>query len=85
MGGMSQGAMDGGVTMYRMYRMYGQVIAPSITCTSTIHGGRMSQGARDGGARMYRKYGQAFTHTPIFNHNIFYTYKHFSVIRIYTY
>jgi len=73
---------DGGVTMYRMG---GQVIAPSIICTSTIHGGRMSQGAKDGGARMLRMCRQAFIHTPRFNHNIFYTYKHFSVIRIYTY
>jgi hypothetical protein len=44
--GIAQRAKDGGALMYRMY---GQVIAPGITCTSTIRGGRMSQGAMDGG------------------------------------
>ena len=50
-GRMSQRAMDGDVTMYRMY---GQIIAPGIICTSTIHGGRIAQGAKDGSAGMYR-------------------------------
>ena len=47
--GIAQGAKDGGA---RMYRMYGQVIAPDITCISTIHGGHIAQGAKDVGARM---------------------------------
>jgi len=70
--GMSQGAMEGGVTMYRMY---GQIFAPAISALPPsmvvvchkepwmgmtmyrMYG--MSQGARDGGMTMYRMYGMS--------------------------